>query len=92
MTPRQGVCRFAFHFTWKLDWPGVSALLPVLEERLAPFDARPHWGKLYTTSPARLRALYPRLPDFTALATSLDPTDKFRNAYLARSIFPETAS
>jgi xylitol oxidase len=40
------------HFTWKPDWPSVSKLLPVIEAELAPFHARPHWGKLFTTSPA----------------------------------------
>jgi alditol oxidase len=77
----------AFHFSWKLDWPAVAAFLPVLEEHLAPFDTRPHWGKLFTTSPQRLRALYPRLDDFTALARELDPTGKFRNPFLEKSIF-----
>jgi xylitol oxidase len=37
------------HFTWKQDWPAVSKLLPVIEKELAPFQARPHWGKLFTT-------------------------------------------
>src|SRR6202162_1283084 len=36
------------HFTWKQDWPAVSKLLPVIEKELAPFKARPHWGKLFT--------------------------------------------
>jgi xylitol oxidase len=38
----------ALHFTWRFDWDGVRQLLPRLEERLAPFEARPHWGKLFT--------------------------------------------
>jgi xylitol oxidase len=82
----------AFHFSWILDWPAVAALLPVLEERLAPFDARPHWGKLFTTSPERLRALYPRLDDFTALARELDPDGKFRNRFPNRTVFAERAA
>ncbi|MES1249965.1 MAG: FAD-binding protein, partial [Chitinophaga rupis] len=36
------------HFTWKQDWPAVSRLLPLIEKELAPFNARPHWGKLFT--------------------------------------------
>ena len=35
------------HFTWKPDWPTVQNILPLLEEKLAPFDARPHWAKLF---------------------------------------------
>jgi len=74
----------AFHFTWVLDWPAVAALLPLIEERLAPFDARPHWGKLFTMSPARLGAVSPRLGEFRALARELDPAGKFRNEFLER--------
>jgi alditol oxidase len=79
----------AFHFSWNLDWPAVSALLPRLEARLAPFDARPHWGKLFTTSPARLRELYPKLENFKALGRELDPAGKFQNGFLGRSVFGE---
>ena len=32
----------------------------------------------------RLRQAYPRLADFAALARDLDPTGRFRNAFLAR--------
>ena len=52
----------AIHFTWKPDWPAVSRLLPVIEKELAPFEARPHWGKLFTMSPSALRSRYERLP------------------------------
>jgi len=77
----------ALHFTWKQDWPAVRALLPVIERELAPFKARPHWGKLFTLSPSRLRSLYERLPDFTRLSRTHDPQGKFRNAFLNRNIF-----
>jgi xylitol oxidase len=77
----------AYHFSWQLDWPAVAALLPRLEACLAPFDARPHWGKLFTTSPARLRALYPKFEDFITLARELDPAGKFRNEFLERAVF-----
>src|SRR5712664_1591458 len=49
------------HFTWKPDWPAVSKLLPVIEKELAPFNARPHWGKLFNTSPAELKSVYKKL-------------------------------
>ena len=77
----------AIHFTWKKDWPAVSKLLPVIEERLAPFNGRPHWAKLFTTSPARLKSVYERLPDFSELLMQHDPQGKFRNDYLDRNIF-----
>ena len=89
LSPFNGWACVAFHFTWRPDWPGVAALLPLLEAQLDPFDARPHWGKLFTTSPARLGELYPRLPDFRTLAREFDPDGKFRNPFLDRHIFGE---
>ena len=77
----------SLHFTWKPDWVGVQRVLPMLEAALAPIDARPHWGKLFTMDPTRVRALYPRLDDFRALVAELDPLGKFRNAFLDRYVF-----
>jgi xylitol oxidase len=76
----------AIHFTWKKDWPGVSALLPTIEAILAPFGARPHWGKLFTMSPAVLQSRYERLDDFRQLLRQYDPRGKFRNAFLDRCV------
>jgi xylitol oxidase len=75
------------HFTWKPDWPAVSKLLPIIERELAPFNAKPHWAKLFTTSPQTLRTLYKKMPDFIALATKYDPQGKFRNDFLNENIF-----
>jgi xylitol oxidase len=74
------------HFTWKPDQPGVEALLPTIEAALAPFGARPHWGKLFTLDGAeqRMPRLYPRWNDFAALRERLDPRGVFRNDFLAR--------
>lgn len=75
------------HFTWKQEWPAVSRLLPVIEKELAPFKARPHWGKLFTTSPAELKSIYNRMPDFIELSNKYDPQGKFRNDFLNTNIF-----
>jgi xylitol oxidase len=75
------------HFTWKPDWPAVRELLPVIEKELAPFSVRPHWGKLFAISPARLRAAYQRLPDFIELSKKYDPQGKFRNDFLNANVF-----
>jgi xylitol oxidase len=75
------------HFTLKPDWPAVSNLLPVIERELAPFQARPHWGKLFTVSPERLKANYQKLPDFIELSKKYDPHGKFRNNFLNKNIF-----
>ena len=75
------------HFTWKPDWPAVRKLLPVIERELAPFNARPHWGKLFTTTPAELKSVYKKLPDFIQLSRRYDPQGKFRNQFLDTNIF-----
>ena len=77
----------ALHFTWRYDWEGVKQLLPRIEERLAPFDARPHWGKLFTIPAPTLQARYERLPDFRALLESFDPNGIFRNTFLETFVF-----
>jgi xylitol oxidase len=59
----------ALHFTWVNDETRVMSVLPALEAALAPFDARPHWGKLTAMPADRIAALYPRWGDFTALVT-----------------------
>jgi xylitol oxidase len=77
----------AIHFTWKQDWPAVRRLLPLIEKEIAPFQPRPHWGKLFTMRPSELRSRYERLPDFVALAGRFDPRGKFRNGFLNRNVF-----
>jgi len=75
------------HFTWKPDWPAVSKLLPVIEKELAPFKARPHLRKLFTTSATELKSIYKKMPEFVELSRRYDPQGKFRNEYLNRNIF-----
>jgi xylitol oxidase len=77
----------AIHFTWKPDWPEVRLILPLIEAQLAPFGPRPHWGKLFTVSPARLQAQYARLAEFKALAQRVDPDAKFRNEFLSTNLY-----
>lgn len=77
----------AIHFTWKRDWPAVRRLLPLIEEQLAPYNAKPHWGKLFTTSHRQIPELYQKLPDFKQLLKLYDPKGKFRNEYLDTLIF-----
>ena len=89
LSPAYGTDCVAIHFTWKPDWPGVKALLPAIETTLAPFEARPHWGKLFSTPPATLDSLYEQLPAFRQLAKRLDPVGKFLNPFLKQTIFAE---
>jgi xylitol oxidase len=60
----------ALHFTWVNDEARVMSFLPVLEAALAPFAARPHWGKLTALPAERIAALYPRWADFEELCQS----------------------
>lgn len=71
------------HFTWKREPDAVVPLLPVIEEALAPYSARPHWGKLFSRVP---RELYPKLPEFVELAREMDPEGKFSNEFLERHV------
>lgn len=72
------------HFTWRRDPAGVAAVVAKIEAKLAPFDARPHWAKVFTTSGDRLAGLYPKLSAFRDLLRRYDPAGKFRNPFLAR--------
>jgi xylitol oxidase len=87
MSPCYQQACVAIHFTWKQDWPAVGKLLPVIEKELAPFKARPHWGKLFTMPSSQLRSSYERRADFMALARKYDPQGKFRNEFLDRHVF-----
>ncbi len=75
------------HFTWKPQWPAVKKVLPMIEEKLAPFGARPHWAKLFTMPPARLQAEYAKLPAYRELLARYDPNGKFRNEFISRNIY-----
>jgi xylitol oxidase len=77
----------AIHFTWKPETPAVMALLPEIEAKLAPFDARPHWAKLFTVPPATLASRYPKLGEFKTLLNQSDAKSKFRNAFIESNIF-----
>ncbi len=85
----------AIHFTWIRDPEAVAPALAAIEDQLAPFGARPHWGKLFSVSPAVLGGLYQRLPDFQRLRGEFDPAGKFGNelvdSYVPASRPPATS-
>ena len=90
LSPASGRGSVAFHFTWQPDWPAVRQLLPAIERALESFEPRPHWGKLFTLLPEAVRARYPSLPDFVAVADAFDPAGTFRNAFVDRFVFGGT--
>jgi alditol oxidase len=70
------------HCTWKPLGGEVAAILPRIEDALAPFAPRPHWGKLFALSPSAI--VYPQLPAFRELRARLDPGRKFGNGFVER--------
>ncbi|MET7344426.1 D-arabinono-1,4-lactone oxidase [Streptomyces sp. NPDC005547] len=84
LSPAHGRDSVAFHFTWVPDAAAVAPVVAGIEEALAPFGARPHWGKVFSTAPEVLRTLYPRYADFEALMIRYDPEGTFRNPFLER--------
>lgn len=87
MSPNYEQDSVGIHFSWRKDWAAVAELLPRVEAELMPFGARPHWGKLFTLSPAYVQACYPRLDDFRRLLDEFDPAGKFRNEYVTRLLY-----
>lgn len=77
----------AIHFTWQDKWKEVQQVLPLIEAQLEPFQAKPHWGKLFTTSPAKIQSLYEKMTAFQQLLIKYDPNGKFRNTFLDKYIF-----
>ncbi|BCB87745.1 D-arabinono-1,4-lactone oxidase [Phytohabitans suffuscus] len=84
LSPSYGRDSVAFHFTWVRDMAAVAPVVDVIEERLARFDARPHWGKVFAMAPEVVAERYPRLRDAAALARASDPRGVFRNELLDR--------
>ncbi|MFF0161451.1 FAD-binding protein [Streptomyces sp. NPDC005263] len=82
LSPAYGRDTVALHFTWVEDTAAVLPVVRRLEEALDAFDARPHWGKVFTVPAHVLRSRYPRLGDFRELAGALDPEGKFANAFV----------
>jgi xylitol oxidase len=80
------------HFTWERNSPAVERLLEKdLEPKLKQFDARPHWGKLFSMQGERLAELYKdggRFTRFQELLKSCDKEGKFRNSYLNEYVPP----
>ena len=68
------------HFTWK-KVDAVYEMVKVVEAVLAPFNYRPHLGKVFSASPEYLKSVMPKMSDFTKLVKQLDPANKFGNAF-----------
>jgi xylitol oxidase len=87
MSPAYKRDSMAIHFTWKPEWPEVKKILPQIEEKLAPFGARPHWAKLFTMKPTVFEGQYSRLNEYRGLVKRYDPNGRFRNDFLDTNVF-----
>jgi xylitol oxidase len=77
-SPHQGRDSAGLHFTWRRAPAEVAAVTAEIEAALAPFGARPHWGKVFTAPVAEL----PGHARFRALRAQLDPRGVFANEWL----------
>lgn len=75
LSPAYGRDTVGFHFTWTAEAP--IEVIQTVEQALAPFDPRPHWGKVFTQA-----AQYERMPDFARLVEHYDPNGKFGNDFV----------
>jgi alditol oxidase len=90
MSLQYGQDTVAFHFTWTPEQAAVEEVLVDVEAALAPFRARPHWGKLFLAQAAAIAPLYERRSDFISLLGRLDPRGAFRNPWLKKRVLGET--
>ncbi len=82
LSPAYQRASLSLGFTWRKHPEEVLALLPAIEEALAPYAPRPHWGKLFAEK--HLQDRFPRLGDFIDLVHEYDPARKFWNPFLDR--------
>ncbi len=83
LSPAYGgdVCQVGVYATHSPDLPAATA---AFDEILAPFGARPHWGKATNIDWEGVQRVWPKAKAFRDLALELDPQGTFRNAFLDR--------
>lgn len=84
LSPAFGRDSLAVHFTWRPDVALAGPAVAAVQAALAPFDPRPHWGKVFSGPPAAVTRSYPTYAQARTLRAELDPDDVFGNAFLDR--------
>lgn len=79
LSPARGRDSVLAHFTWKPDPSRVMPALRAVEDALAPWGPRAHWGKITATPELRAPAGAYDLAAFHELGARLDPGGAFRN-------------
>jgi xylitol oxidase len=87
MSPEYERDAVGIHFTWKPQQQEVERALVEVERELAPFQARPHWGKLFLMGAESIGRLYERRDDFAGLLERVDPRGALRNRWLEKHVF-----
>jgi xylitol oxidase len=77
------------HFNWLKKGKEAEAFLPTLEKVLAPFEAKPHFEKLFAMDHKHLLRVYPKLEEFKELVKNFDPEGKFSNHFIKEFILGE---
>ena len=83
LSPCYGRDSVSIHFTLGAYPEDVHPIVEEFAAVLEPFDARPHWGKLWIESPIEQ---YPMANAFKAVRDELDPGKKFCNAFVQRAL------
>ncbi|NYE35435.1 xylitol oxidase [Nocardioides cavernae] len=82
LSPFRGRDSVAAHFTWRPDGALVTPALRAVEDALAPWEPRTHWGKVTATPALRDGAGAYDRDSFEELRSRLDPAGVFRNDLL----------
>ena len=82
LSPLRGRDSVMAHFTWRPDPDLVMPALRAVEDALAPWEPRAHWGKITATPELRAPAGAYDLAAFESLRRRLDPGGVFRNDLL----------
>ena len=83
LSPFRGRDTLAVHATWVSDLAVVRPALEVLQDAVAPFEPRPHWGKYFLGFDRHwVESTYPGVAAFRDLGSRLDPERRFVNDYV----------
>jgi alditol oxidase len=91
LSPHHQRDSIGLHFTWHREPEAVREMCIEVERVLAPFSPRPHWGKVFAQGAATIASSYPRLADFDALRSELDPRGAFVNSWLTQKLLADAA-
>jgi len=89
LSPQYRRDTLSMHFTWVRDQDAVNAAVRHIEAALQPFEALPHWGKVFNER--RVGSRFEKFGDFVSLRNRMDPQRKFSNPWLDETVFGDGA-